>query len=115
MGIYVFASKHGPFVKVGHYKGQNAWSRIAHRGFRSCVCPKELKEQVMVDDMELVAWFPSLTTKWERVVKQVFRPYVGEWYHDKQKTGIVNFLSLQEENQAKSCCKVAACAVKQRL
>ena len=78
MGIYIFASKHGPFVKVGHYKGQNAWSRIAHRGFKSCRCPDELKGQVFVDDMELVTWFPSLNTKCEGVIKRLFKRYVGE-------------------------------------
>ena len=52
-------------IKIGHYAKSNAWSRVAHRGFYSCICPFEIKEKVSVEDLTLLYWFPSLTAKEE--------------------------------------------------
>ena len=46
MGVYVYKSKYIDAIKVGHYCKNNAWSRIAHRGFYSCRCPDEIKDRV---------------------------------------------------------------------
>jgi hypothetical protein len=84
MGVYIFRSRHAPFIKVGHYSGQNAWSRVAHRGFSSCVCPREIQEKVAVDDVELLSWFPNLTKKDEASVKRRWKEQriygKSEWF-----------------------------------
>jgi hypothetical protein len=66
MGVYIYKSKHIDAIKVGHYSKNNAWSRIAHRGFYSCKCPDEIKHKVSVEDLNLLYWYPNLTPNDEK-------------------------------------------------
>jgi hypothetical protein len=112
MGVYVFQSRHAPLIKIGHYNKSNAWSRVAHRGFHSCLHPSELKGRVSVDDLELVCWFPERTPKDEKALHRLCDPYrvKGEWF-----TIEALLMIPWEDNQASECIKEAAMATRRRL
>ena len=119
MGVYVFRSRHGPFIKVGHYSGTNVYSRIAHRGFHSCVCPRELGGRVNLEDMELMAWFPQLTKNEEREVKKRWKEEriygKSEWFPETSMTSILSFLSTLDTDCASTCNMEEAMASRRRL
>jgi hypothetical protein len=91
MGVYVFKSKHADYVKVGHYVGEDAWGRVARRGFYSCISPRVLREKRDACDLDLLAWFPRLSTKHERKIHGSFRDAdsVGEWHAARQASAII--------------------------
>jgi hypothetical protein len=118
MGVYIFRSRHGPYIKVGHYTGQNAYSRVAHRGFYSCACPREIRDRVSVGDIELVAWFPSLSRKDETTVKKQWKTErlpKSEWYPDTCMDSIRTFLAAKEPDQKEACDLAAAVSTRRRL
>jgi hypothetical protein len=118
MGVYVFRSRHGPYIKVGHYAGQNAYSRVAHRGFYSCACPHEIRDRVSVGDVELVAWHPSLTRRDETEVKKQWkaeRLHKSEWYPGACEDAIRVFLAAKEPDQKEACDLAAAMGTRRRL
>jgi hypothetical protein len=118
MGVYIFRSIHGPYIKVGHYSGTNAYSRVAHRGFYSCSCPDEIRDRVSVGDLELLAWFPNLTRREETSVKRRWkgdRLYKSEWYPDSSLDGIRSFLAGLDEDMAGCCDLEAALQTRRRL
>ena len=83
MGVYSFESKHGPFVKIGHFIGENAWRRIAPiRGFYSTSHPQELRLKLGPSDFELRHWFPTLGPQDEKCIHSKLRDFriIGEWY-----------------------------------
>jgi len=93
MGVYVFRSLVSDWIKIGHYKGTNAWSRVAHRGFRSCVCPHDIGTRTTATDLELIAWFPSLTTRDESACKSRWKhDRVGEWLPASKTQDVLDFL-----------------------
>ena len=122
MGVYIFESKHRPYIKVGHYAGQNAWSRVAHRGFHSCAHPTDLT-QLECTDIELVAWFPAYTKEDEVAVKRLFKTHrvraygrPTEWYEASVLPAIRAFLgSRGGVNSASACSLTAALASRRRL
>jgi len=115
MGVYVYQSKHMNAIKIGHYAKQNAWCRIAHRGFYSCICPVEIRNRVSIEDMVLLYWFPTLTPKDEkRIHKQLqLHSLCGEWF----STDALEILPkiIQHENQVDSCSKELALSTRRRL
>ena len=118
MGVYIFRSHHGPYIKVGHYAGQNAYSRIAHRGFYSCVCPIDIENRVSVEDVELVAWFPSLSKKDEASVKKQWkdcRISGSEWFAESLFAEIYAFLSEKDMDQKECCDLQLALSTRRRL
>lgn len=119
MGVYVFRSLHAPYIKVGHYQGNNAFSRIAHRGFYSCVCPKEIRHCVSMEDMELVAWFPKQNKKTEQQIKRQWKQYrvygKSEWFPSNIVNDIVSHLEQLEKNQAHTCDPIEALLSRRRL
>lgn len=119
MGVYVFRSLHAPYIKVGHYQGKNAFSRIAHRGFSSCLCPQEVKGTVSMEDMELVAWFPQQTKKTEQAIKKQWkqdRIYgKSEWFPADRLDAILSYLQERETNQAHLCDPFDAILSRRRL
>lgn len=116
MGVYVFQSIHAPYIKVGHYCGKNAFSRIAHRGFSSCVCPQEIRDRVSMDDMELVAWFPNQTRKTEQTIKKKWKhDRIGEWLSSNQLRPLLDFLRPLEPDQAHQCDPFEAILSRRRL
>lgn len=125
MGVYVFRSLRGAFIKVGHYRGQNAWSRVAHRGFRSCICPQSIEGCVSIDDLELVAWFPALTTLDERRLhrhaKKRSWSVCGEWLHESCLRRVVELLRAAATrrgtvaSQHRQCDRAAALRSRRRL
>jgi len=116
MGVYVFKSSHGPYWKVGHYKGQNAWSRVAHRGFYSCRRPHQIHSQVSVQDLELHCWYPTLTTNDEKMIHRQFPGLVGEWYGSVHIGEVLLALEqLGSTNTARECDLKAALSSRRRL
>lgn len=114
----MFESKHGPFIKVGHYAGTNAYSRVAHRGFYSCVCPREIQTRVSLEDLILVAWHPGLTKKEERFIKtkwKAFRIFKSEWFPLEKKEEILAYLSALDADQKETCCMETAQKTRRRL
>jgi hypothetical protein len=115
MGVYIFKSKHINAIKIGHYSKNNAWSRVAHRGFYSCICPGEIKNTVGVDDLELLYWFPELTTKDEKILHNYLEPYriCGEWFKYDAINDILKIVVI--ENKACECSKEMAIKSKKRI
>lgn len=118
MGVYIFRSIHAPYIKIGHYQGKNAFSRIAHRGFYSCSCPTEISKKVSMEDMDLIAWFPNQDRKTERLIKtkwKSFRYKKSEWMPLDKLVEILTFLENQEPNQAHLCDPFDAILTRRRL
>lgn len=119
MGVYVFRSFHAPYIKVGHYCGKNAFSRIAHRGFSSCVCPKEIQDRVCMEDMELIAWFPKQNRKTEQQIKTKWKQYriygKSEWLPADKLNEVLEYLEKLEDNQAHFCDPFEAVLTRRRL
>jgi hypothetical protein len=115
MGVYVYKSKHIDAIKVGHYCKDNAWSRIANRGFYSCKCPDEIKDKVGVDDLILLYWYPTLTPKDEKKLHKDLRIHriCGEWF----KTSAIDIIPtiIIEENKACDCSREEAIQTTRRL
>lgn len=84
MGVYVFRCVHGPYVKVGHHKvtasRPNVYYRVAGRGFYACVHPRVLDGRLGIDDLSLVAWYPSLTRRDEGRLHRACPTRVGEFH-----------------------------------
>lgn len=86
MGVYVFSSLFCPgWFKVGHHRvtkrRPNVWYRVARRGFNSCKCPPELTGNTHVEQIELVHFYPNLSSRDERRLHRENKTVrVGEWY-----------------------------------
>lgn len=119
MGVYVYQSVHAPYIKVGHYQGRNAFSRVAHRGFSSCVCPQEIKDRVAMEDVELVAWFPHQTKKTEQYIKKRWKQHrvygKSEWMPLALREEVVGYLEGLELNKAHECDPYEAILTRKRL
>ena len=115
MGVYVYKSKHIDAIKVGHYSKNNAWSRIAHRGFYSCRCPDEIKDKVSVEDLILLLWYPNLTPNDEKQLHKDLIEYnlCGEWFKSNAIYKILEIIT--EENKASECSKEQAIQTRSRL
>ena len=115
MGVYIFKSNHIDAIKIGHYCKNNAWSRIANRGFYSCKCPDEIKDRVGIEDLILLYWYPKLTPKDEKKLHKDLIEYniCGEWFKSDAINKIVEFIS--EENKALDCSKEQAIQTKRKL
>ncbi len=115
MGVYVFQSKHAPYIKIGHYAKSNAWSRIAHRGFGKILHPAILKERVTVHDLDLVAWYPELKTKDEKRLHKLCLAHhaIGEWFSLDALPSVL--AALGPCNQAHMCSKEDALNTRRRL
>ena len=83
INVFCTINRHTDVIKIGHYSKNNAWSRVAHRGFYSCICPSEIREKVSVGDLELLYWFPSLNSKDEKKIHKSLVDFnvCGEWFH----------------------------------
>jgi hypothetical protein len=114
MGVYVFQSKHGPYLKIGHYSKSNAWSRISNRGFKSILHPFALTGKVSVDDFELVYWNENMNTKDEKRLHQLCACHkvIGEWFALEAMSILDN---EYKENQIHACSKEAAVSTRRRL
>lgn len=108
-------SKHIDAIKIGHYCKNNAWSRIAHRGFYSCICPSEIKDRISVEDFILVCWYPNLTPKDEKKLQAKLIEYriCGEWFKGSAVDKINEI--IMEENKAFECSKEKAMQTRRRL
>jgi hypothetical protein len=115
MGVYVYKSTHINAIKVGHYCKNNAWSRIAHRGFYSCRCPAEIKDKVSIEDLNLICWYPNLTPKDEKKLHKNLIEYrlCGEWFKSDAIDKILEIIT--EENKASECSKEEATQTRRRL
>ena len=85
IGVYVFACRHGPYVKVGHHRvtraRPNVYYRVAGRGFHACVHPACLDGKLGMRDLELLAWYPTLDTRDEKAVHRAGKAArVGEFH-----------------------------------
>ena len=85
MGVYIFRSRVAEWVKVGHHRvtprRPNVWYRVARRGFESCKGLVALRGNTSVEQLDLVKFYPNLTTKEEkRLHRENKGVRVGEWY-----------------------------------
>ena len=99
MGVYIFQSRHEPWVKVGHHRitdmRPNVYFRIVPRGFRSCVCPEVLEGRVSFTDVKFYAWYPNLSMTDEKSIHSILKqkyPHKGEWYHVPDPSLVSNFI-----------------------
>ena len=102
MGIYIFKSKHIKAYKLGHFKGFDAWGRVAFRGFYSCKVPCEIQNQVNAEDLILIRWYPNLNPEDEEMIHELFRviSLVGEWYSDIDEIlQFCDFLDIDKSNE----------------
>ena len=115
MGVYIFKSVHIDAIKIGHYNKNNAWSRVAHRGFNSCICPKMIIDKVNVDDLELLHWYPTLSPKDEKKIHKSLNDYrlCGEWFSIDALNNISKIISL--ENKVDNCSLDEALKTRRRL
>lgn len=118
MGVYIFQSKINKlYCKIGCYKGSNVWCRIAHRGFYSCNRPEDIKDNVSVDDLELIAWFPHLNSYHESLAKSHFRSsrIIGEWFNSTEIPNIIKYLSRYDLSDFINCSKEQALLSRRRI
>ena len=116
MGVYVFRSLHAPLVKVGHFKGADAWGRVSRRGFNSCVCPTRIRGRVSCDDLELLGWFPSLRPRDEKAAHRAMRAAghgaAGEWFRAACVPDVLAHLQARCPNAAGTCSLAAVRAAR---
>ena len=117
MGVYVFSVNQ--WIKVGHYKGRNPWSRVSGRGFSSCLCPREVTALVsknnVSDTLRLELWYPQATTKDERKARANME-HVGEWLPRDSLTQVKTTLDKIDTNvEVTLSDKRRAFATKRRL
>ena len=83
MGVYFFACAAG-YVKVGHHRGTaarpNVYYRVARRGFQSCIHPPCLDRRLTMEDVRLLAWFPTLGRRDEGALHRMDADRVGEFH-----------------------------------
>ena len=106
MGVYIFLSIWEPIIKIGHYKGENAWFRIApNRGFYSASPPSILGNRIYANDFELCYWLPMLGPKDEKRLQYKLDDYKisAEWFRSEALTLIPRMVPA--ENLAKTCSK----------
>jgi len=83
VGIYIFKSKTGPYLKVGHTKRKNPWDRIeAHGGFASNLNPPGIRGKIGTSDLLLVGWYPHGSVEKELAFHRLYasEAVAGEWY-----------------------------------
>lgn len=119
MGVYIYRSLHAPYIKVGHYQGKNAYCRVAHRGFYSCVCPSIIKDRVSMDDVELLAWFPNQPKKTEQQIKKQWKQHriygKSEWLPADKLDEVLQYLENLEPNRAHMCDPFEAILSRRRI
>jgi hypothetical protein len=117
MGVYIFKSKHGDYVKVGHYAKTNPWSRVSKRGFYSCICPDSIQDKVSVDDLDLRHWFPNLSTKHEKEIHNIIMDHkvCGEWFYTSSLIELLQYLNNLDNDVANTCSREAAINSRYRL
>jgi len=108
MGVYIFKSKYLQVIKIGHCIKDNAWIRVINRGFNSCICPYELKNKVNAEDIELLYWFPNLSTKDEKMLHKDLKHFnvIGEWFRLDALDELYRFIDeLENPNEYLKCSK----------
>ena len=75
MGIYIIKSLHSNWIKVGHHlitkRRPSVYYRYINRGFYSVVRPKEIKDRVNFEDLQLIYWFTNLELEDEKKLQIV--------------------------------------------
>lgn len=109
MGVYVIQSLHANWIKIGHHKisprRPNVYYRYINRGFFSCICPREIKDKVAFKDLQLIYWFPNLTTKHEKKIHKYLRESYtsrGEWFYDVNHEYVKQLITNQFEGNEES-------------
>ena len=118
MGIYIIKSLHSNWIKIGHHqiteRRPSVYYRFINRGFYSVIRPKEIKDKVSFDDLQLIYWFKNLNILDEKKLHQqliILFEYEGEWYKydnlsdilniiNKDYNGILEMPSINEYNDA---------------
>jgi hypothetical protein len=105
MGVHIFKSKYLNVYKIGHFKGWNAWGRVAFRGFNSCKVPIEIENRVNAMDLELTRWFPFLNQTDEKMIHRELTKNgyktIGEWYFVFQE--ILDYCDSLDIDQSSNC------------
>tara|TARA_Y100000389_G_C17462372_1_gene522823 strand:- start:3700 stop:4098 length:399 start_codon:yes stop_codon:yes gene_type:complete len=99
MGIYIVKSLHSNWIKIGHHKitdrRPSVYYRFVNRGFYSVVRPREIKDKVGFNDLELIYWFVNLDITDENNLHQRLRllhEYHGEWYKYENLDDIIKII-----------------------
>jgi hypothetical protein len=102
MGVYIFKCKGADWIKVGNLSitktRPNVYYRIASRGFYSCKHPVELQGKLSIDDVELVAWYPTLTTKDESEIHKACSASHGEFHPVSDLEAVVEHCDSKGES-----------------
>ena len=87
MGLYIFKSKHAPYMKVGFTSWDNPWNRVNGSadiplGFSSVRHPESLRDRVCLEDLDLIGWWSDFTHDEEKALHLLLHriSIVGEWY-----------------------------------
>jgi hypothetical protein len=96
MGVYIFRSLFGPWIKVGSYvcrgrrPSDNPWYRVARRGFHSITHPSQLQGPALsAEGLELVVWYPNIGRREEGAIHRAFSDdSVGE-FHKASEEGLI--------------------------
>jgi len=99
MGIYIIKSLHSNWIKVGHHlitkRRPSVYYRYINRGFYSVVRPKEIKDRVNFEDLQLIYWFTNLELEDEKKLHKQLKllyDYKGEWYKSEKLNDILNII-----------------------
>lgn len=92
MGVYIVQHKIYPlWIKVGHHKitqkRPNVYFRFVRRGFHSCICPPEIQDCCDFEHIQLLSFYPNLSTKDEKKIHSYLeniqhRLRCGEWFEN---------------------------------
>ena len=100
MGVYIIKSLYSKWIKIGHHliteRRPSVYYRFINRGFYSVLRPKEIKDKVSFNDLELIYWFTNLDIKDEKNLHNQLRlifEYKGEWYKYENLNDILNIIN----------------------
>jgi hypothetical protein len=93
MGVYFFACD-AAYFKVGHHcvtaARPNVYYRVARRGFQSCVHPACLDRRLAMDDVRLLAWFPTLGGRDEGALHRMDPDRIGEFHRTERLVALLD-------------------------
>lgn len=108
MGIYVFESLHGPYIKVGSLStlvkpGRSPWDRLRNGGFTGLLHPQDIGPYLHARHFTLRAWYPALTISDEHAAHAFFAAYrsVGEFYPTDILGWVLTYLDEKSTDASK--------------
>ena len=88
MGVFIVRCLGGPYIKIGLHtitpERPNVYFRYIKYGFEKLIHPAELSGRLSFEDLELLAWYPTLGIREEKALHRELRKefrYYGQFYH----------------------------------